>query len=506
MQRLPDFVVLDFLEWIKRAVLSDRRYLNIDLWDLFFDEKYDQLLSKKAEEYCYIRKQYPQDEAKAVLELILHLFCKSKYYDDFACEFRRAQRDDRDWDYAFHLLERALHHFYFDMRQQSPFLLDMRRRTYRNASNLQASRLIDSVKVLLQNYSSDQRIESPILHCMIEGLPVEIDFLEWVEREYCDKSELLKIDLMPLEVFEELADKFRTETGRDKSDVRKLVRLFKQSDPGTLRNRLYRLLSYESKYKKKNFMYVSQRYLSEDVLYKCVILPLENDEQYNKLISEYWTSLNKMSADYLDVYYCYANYGQSGYELMEELNYLPKKMHGKLPCILLWKNDMEQAGIITIKQLGAEEIFYVISYIVELIADGLELDDIIRRANKMSKEQKAKVVNNTITNYGNMGSAVIGDDAKVDVVFTAEGRNQFLIDAQNAHKIIAESDELNEAQKKELSSIITEAQEGVQEGSEPKAESSKKRFSSFMVFFGNTACKLISALSGLATIANFFGI
>lgn len=44
MQRLPDFVVLDFLEWINHTVLSEHRYLNIDLWDLFFDEKYAQLI------------------------------------------------------------------------------------------------------------------------------------------------------------------------------------------------------------------------------------------------------------------------------------------------------------------------------------------------------------------------------------------------------------------------------------------------------------------------------
>ena len=53
MQRLPNsnFLILDFCEWLKRVILSKAQYNDIDMWDLLFDEKYDQLLLKKAEEY-----------------------------------------------------------------------------------------------------------------------------------------------------------------------------------------------------------------------------------------------------------------------------------------------------------------------------------------------------------------------------------------------------------------------------------------------------------------------
>ena len=52
MQRLPDFLMLDFCEWIKRVILSKAQYSNIDMWDLLFDEKYEKLLLKKEKEYC----------------------------------------------------------------------------------------------------------------------------------------------------------------------------------------------------------------------------------------------------------------------------------------------------------------------------------------------------------------------------------------------------------------------------------------------------------------------
>lgn len=70
MQRLPDFLMLDFCEWIKRVILSKAQYSNIDMWDLLFDEKYEKL-PKKAKEYCNKeRKQknaYSNDNIKRLL-------------------------------------------------------------------------------------------------------------------------------------------------------------------------------------------------------------------------------------------------------------------------------------------------------------------------------------------------------------------------------------------------------------------------------------------------------
>ena len=56
MQRLPDFLMLDFCEWIKRVILSKAQYSNIDMWDLLFDEKYEKLLPKK-QKSIVIRKE-----------------------------------------------------------------------------------------------------------------------------------------------------------------------------------------------------------------------------------------------------------------------------------------------------------------------------------------------------------------------------------------------------------------------------------------------------------------
>ena len=105
-----------------------------------------------------------------------------------------------------------------------------------------------------------------------------------------------------------------------------------------------------------------------------------------------------------------------------------------------------------------------------------------------------------------MGNAVIGDNAKVRVDFTAYGGNQFLNELNTARKIISENEELNDAQKNELLDIIKTAKESVEENSEEKAKMSKARFKSIIAFMGDHGSKLITSLAGLATLLGFLGI
>ena len=45
MQRLPDFLMLDFCEWIKRVILSKAQYRNIDMLVLTIELNSDIKLS-----------------------------------------------------------------------------------------------------------------------------------------------------------------------------------------------------------------------------------------------------------------------------------------------------------------------------------------------------------------------------------------------------------------------------------------------------------------------------
>ena len=71
---------------------------------------------------------------------------------------------------------------------------------------------------------------------MVGSKAVEIEFLEWIEQENIGKEVVEKIDLMPVDVFEEYAFRFCEDTGNGGAVKRRLVKSFKRSDPGNLLN------------------------------------------------------------------------------------------------------------------------------------------------------------------------------------------------------------------------------------------------------------------------------
>lgn len=517
MERLPDFLVLDFCEWIKCTILSKAQYTNIDMWDLLFDEKYDELLMKKAEEYCdreRKQKNYNlKDSIKKIINEIMVMYYAS---DDFQelCYSVGIHNKYHPRDYLFHEFEMSFEHFWHSLSHKMPRYL--REINDYDTRCLPSYALVDNLRKYYKDSLSNEQDKNPFLQLMIAGNAIEIEFLEWVEQENIGKEVVEKIDLMPIDVFDKYAQRFCESTGNSISIQRKLVKRFKQSASGSLLSKLSSLLPYDSAYRKRNFRYVSQRYLTEKATYKCVLLPLKLDyDKFHELVVERWKDLNDASADYLDIYYCFANYGESGYDLMKQLHYLPEKFHAKLPCIVLWKEKMDEAMCISINELSVEDVYYMIAGnggIVDLIIEGKTLNEIVEGVNDMGEERRNKnrPFNKYVQNANgakNVQQSMVVDSNGVTISgdFFSENTDSFMKEIAEAIDLVASS-ELNDTQKKEVQSIMEEAKESYQEKSKEKALSSKKRFSTFLAFAGDAAAKLITSLAGLATIANFFGI
>lgn len=436
MERLPDFLVLDFCEWLKQSIICKTEYDDIDMWDLLFDDRYEDMLTKKAEEYCN-------------------------------------RRCDKNLYYWRHLSPRALTYY---------------------------------LKVCYQNSLQENQKDSWFLHLEIENRPIEIDFLQWLEEENARKDTIEKVDLMPVDVFEEYAHRFCEDTGSGVEIERKLVKRFKRSEPGSMRSKLNWLLPYGSVYGGKGFRYVSQRYLADSDTYKCLLLPIKSDyPMFRKLVTKHWKDLNDLSADYLDIYYCFENYGASGYDMVKQLHYLPDKVHAKLPCIILWKESMDEGLCTSIDGLSAEDVYYLIREIVDLIIQGKTLNEIVEGANDMSNERRNK--DRPITNYNlsadganNVNQVVATGNGNVVSQNTSKNEiDNFVKELNQAIDIVSKS-ELSEEQKKILMDIFEDAKK------KDKQEEAKARFSTFIAFAGKTAAKLIDVFAGLATIATFFGL
>lgn len=176
---------------------------------------------------------------------------------------------------------------------------------------------------------------------------------------------------------------------------------------------------------------------------------------------------------------------------------------------------MDEAMCIPINELLVEDVYYMIAGnggIVDLIIEGKTINEIVEGVNDMGEERRNKdrPFNKYVQNANgatNVQQSMVVDSSGTTISgnFFAENTDAFMKEIAEAIRLVASS-ELDEVQKKEVQSILEEAKESVQEKSKEKASSSKKRFSTFLTFAGNTAQKLISALAGLATIARFFGI
>lgn len=171
---------------------------------------------------------------------------------------------------------------------------------------------------------------------------------------------------------------------------------------------------------------------------------------------------------------------------------------------------MDEAMCIPINELSVEDVYYMIAGnggSVDLIIEGKTINEIVEGVNDMGEERRNKdrPFNKYVQNANgatNVQQSMVVDSSGTTISgnFFAENTDAFMKEIAEAIRLVASS-ELDEVQ-----SILEEAKESVQEKSKEKASSSKKRFSTFLTFAGNTAQKLISALAGLATIARFFGI
>ena len=495
MQELPEIEVICFLEWLKH-------YGDIDEWDLFFKQEYYSRIYGLAEEYCWIYRRDANDIGYSPDQEFVKLFFafrESDFYSDCINRHKQIQKEN-DYDYYINSFLWFFRRFCFKSNYRGKFGND------RIITSLNAQDLINNTQIYLRNSIQDSSNKSQYLQFMTMSEPIVVDFLEWVGRRFDHKSTYLKIDTMSVDQFNDLANEYCLENQKGTDAAKKLFKFFKDTDPKRIINKLRELLNLKNN---KDIRYLIDRYCNEEKRFKCMILTLESKEvngPYKKMIKDYYTSLDEMSGETLDIYYSDKYYGTSGYEIVKLLTYIDNSYKGKLPCIMLWKDRMEDAGFISIDNLNDNDIFQVISFIVKEIEEGKDLNNIVMEAEKMSKERNAKEINNTINNYGNMGNAVIGDNAKVRVDFTAYGGNQFLNELNTARKIISENEELNDAQKNELLDIIKTAKESVEENSEEKAEMSKARFKSIIAFMGDHGSKLITSLAGLATLLSFLGI
>ena len=449
---------------------------------------------------------------------ILHSFIDSKFFDKCLQEYTN--------DLTHHIeIYEELDYFdfcYFCNKTR----LDVKFKEFMNsdciANNKYINRqitpqsLADSISFLFANVSSHEWIQHDkkwvmqYLHNLDAGLDLELDFLEWLISTNTDPIDFRKI---PIKSFVSLAERYRLATNKSPVDVKKLIKSFKQSDVLALFQKIMVVTPQKRIKHAKDLGYIIDRYQDKNIPFKCFIVPRqESFMDYEELITNRWDDLHHLSKNYLDIYYAETDYGRSGYEIINQMNYIPNHLKTKAPTIIIWENDMSKAQGVDINRLDNDDVVDVVECIVNCIRENKTFDVIIKEANVMSdklREAHRAVTNNNISISG---GTITGNVAAENngFMYSSESQSQDTLKLMNelkaVKKIIQDFTELNDYQKSRLNSIVEDSMKAIKTNSEEKKEQSKKRFKDALLFLGTMGSKLVSALSDFAQVITFFGL
>jgi len=440
-------------------------------------------------------------------------------------------------DYLYSELLRAYQRFTEEYEQSN---------SYSNSIEHDVISLIDSVRSYIDDKSTS-------LACIISlgaDLSLEIDFLEWLVVE---KNQPMDLSRMPLTLFENMVDQYCVFADKShKSNKKKLIKSFKQSNPSVFAKKLSVFLTSAQEKKMKGLGYIYNRYTNSSIPFRCYFLPLAAKARaLEAFINTYWVDLDNLSGDHLDIYYSDNDIGKSGYAISKEMSMIPRDLNIKLPCIVLWQTDLRAARSIDIKDLLDEDLFRLFELIVEWIKCEVPFVNIVERSEytvKQILDSRNPNTTNNITQYYNnndrlidvSGSKIInkegqtmvkvkGNKAGNDIVTRVSDKaieitksvsveeneanksitteiGDFSKDVATATAIINKFTDVDEYYRKKLVDFVNKANEAVQKQDEAAKTSCKTKFEGFIMGAGKVLDKILAALASVDTIAKFFGL
>lgn len=381
MQPIKDYIVLDFLEWLRRR---KNEYLFIDRLD--YDEEYESKMEDYAKEYFNDIKRIYHKKKSTHLEVefkeILKSFIDSREFDRlFGGGYIFYTQDIEQIISDFcKKLERCL---YWSSNDIENVLLCYYWKVYYNNKKLDEKYLIDSIKVYYK-YFDKFRGKS---FCKSEAVIVE-EFLDYLDK----RNVRLNIKTIPRNYLRRIVHQYNNTKFNDELIVNILKDRMNQKMIALLKSKL----SNQKLARYKDLGYLYDRYMDGDVQYKCLLLPLKGETNLEMFITKYWDDLDIASSDYMDIFVSKNDIQLSGYKSLEKITNLDFSKEIELPCILIWKEKMSDVQFINIRGLDFSQLYACIQKIINLIKNEYTLDDIVNMAkafiNDCKEENKQRIV------------------------------------------------------------------------------------------------------------------
>lgn len=364
MQPIKDYIVLDFLAWLRR---KENEYLFIDR--LEYDLKYKNKIKGYAKIYLSnINKKISGEKlihTQAKLKTILKSFIDSQEFDRFF--------GYRYMDYGEDI-EKSMSRFCKKLIHSSESHLENALLCYYwkvfsyNKRELDEEYLIESIKVYYRDFD-DFRGKR---YCKSEIKIIE-QFLNYLD----EKNVRLNIKSIPRNYLSRLVHRYNNTELKDEI----IVDILKERINQKMFTALKRELSDEKLLRYKEMGYLYDRYNNSNVQFKCLILPLKGEINLEMFITKYWDDLDAASKNYLDIFISKNDVQLSGYETIEKITNLVSLEKIELPSILIWNEQMVDAKAINIRGLDFSQLYSCLQMIINLIKYGRDINDIINTLN-----------------------------------------------------------------------------------------------------------------------------
>lgn len=343
MNALPDYIVIDFFDWIKS---NESFSLNIG----------------------YVRECVMRDR---------HTYSAMEDLTPYAKKF---------------IIQKNLNIEPYELIESIRFYLIYYYADEKLTKRVEKSLWYESVR---KSGKSNLKINSNndvIMHMLVSvptALNIEIEFLEWLLKQELDAYDIAK---MPMCVFEKLAEDFSIDV-KGKIDnvlLSELLHDFKRNSLECFLEKLQRLISLNTfggdTKKYKSIAELFCRYSNPNII-KCFFLPLAQDKMFETFINDAWPDLNSLSKDYLDIFYSVKELVASGYDIKDKFRSL-EVAEDALPCLVLWNDSLDNAKYVELRDLKYSEIFYLLQSIVQNIKVGNKFDVVYSKAVMMADEKR----------------------------------------------------------------------------------------------------------------------
>ncbi|MDI6810494.1 MAG: hypothetical protein QMD80_02240 [archaeon] len=382
---MKDYVIVDFLNWIKQA------HQNVESLRGISDERLHHLCRE------FIEKGYI-----GPIDKILRDFRRWLYEKRDRLRYRYFQRGHFDIHYLCEEFYEFLHEYEQRYRREYsryPFDID-----FEEGEEISTERLYNSIRNFLNGYIYEDlaehlRTREPeIFHLLTISGELEISlFIDWLSHNHPEIDLLANIPDAVLkglvgEFFEEKREYKRFATATPESLLQQLIKMKK----GEFYRELFeKLLERSVRIKKRNRSYIE----SIDPLDRYRTVPLHAIFLYSSqhdYIQEYiiknWGALSSMSGDYCDIYFSIdqLEYETDAFDVIDQIKDFRGIDIARLPGILFWEKDISNNYFLSFKNFDEKNITQLLFIVFQQIRNSQDLKAVKKGEEVFKKDYENK--------------------------------------------------------------------------------------------------------------------